>query len=435
MHPMGVLINERVLRRPVGSPAYAAVLLFAGALLVRILFNTQVVEMHEAGLELFPDGKDYDALGVSLAQGTGYAIHGTPNTFRPPGYPFFLAALYTVFGHSYAAVKVIQSVLGALTCLMILAIGQRLFTYRVGMIAAAIAAVYPFLILYTGFLLSESLFVFLSTVFLYVLVRVREHSAGKWVALGGLILGVMNLVRPVTLLFPVFLFFWAWIEFGTKKRAAVTACMMTIWMMIPIVPWMARNYTVTHSYMLIDDHHWLGLYIGNNRTILRDPGAIGGWLEPVRVEGFQPTFTADDYRSASLAFLREYLLHEPWELVRLEFYKLVRFWSVFPTSARTTYRDAIVSVCSYGLLLPLFAIGVVLSWRGPHKPWVLIVWILNFCLVTLITFGSTRFRAPVEPALILFGAFTLDWCWARFFGGWHAPEAKPPAASHRVCAR
>ena len=397
------------------------ILLFAGALLVRILFNVYITGIDNGGLELFPDGKDYDALGLSLAQGTGYAIHGTPNTFRPPGYPFFLAVLYTVFGHSYAAVKVVQSCLDALTCLMILFIGQRLFRTRVGVIASAIAVMYPFLVLYTGFLLSETLFVFLSTVFLYVLVRVRDHYAGKWLMLGGLILGMMNLIRPVTLLFPALLFCWAWIEFGTKERAAVTACMMTIWMMLPILPWMARNYAVTHSYMLIDDHHWLGLYIGNNRTILRDPEAIGGWLEPNRIEGFQPTFTADDFRSATLAFLRESLLHEPWELLRLEFYKLVRLWSVFPTSARTTYRDAIVSLFSYGLLLPLFAIGVVLSLRGPHKPWVLIFWILNFCLVTLIAFGSTRFRAPVEPALVLFGAFTLDWYWARFFGRGNAP--------------
>src|SRR5260370_11958368 len=114
MHQMVVLINERVPRRAVGSLVYVAVLRFVGALLVRILFNTQIVGMHEAGLELFPDGKDYDALGLSLAQGTGYTTYDTPNTFRPPGHPFFLAALYTVFGHSYAAVKVIQSVLCAL---------------------------------------------------------------------------------------------------------------------------------------------------------------------------------------------------------------------------------------------------------------------------------------------------------------------------------
>ncbi len=407
------LVNAGASERMVESPAWVAVLVVAAAFLVRILFNVYIIGMQEAGLELFPDGKDYDALGRSLATGSGFAIQGVPNTFRPPGYPFFLAALYMIFGHSYAAVKIAQSLLGALTCLMIFLIGQRLFSRRVGVIAATLATVYPFLVLYAGFLLSETLFVFLSTVFLYALVRLRERYASKWVALGGLVLGVMNLIRPVTLLIPAFLFFWAWIELGTKRKAAVIAGLLTIWMMVPILPWTVRNYVVTHSCILIEDHHWLGMYIGNNRTILRHPEAIGGWLEPEQIEGFKPPFTTEDYRSASLSFLKQYLLQEPLELLRLEAHKLKRFWSVFPTSSRTTYRDAMVSVFSYGLLLPLFVIGMILSLRNDQQSWILIIWIVNFCFVALIAFGTTRFRAPVEPAIVLFASLALEkgWVW------------------------
>jgi 4-amino-4-deoxy-L-arabinose transferase-like glycosyltransferase len=410
------LVNAGTSERIVESPAWAAVFIVAAALLVRILFNVYVVGMQQVGLELFPDGKDYDALGLSLATGTGFAIHGVPNTFRPPGYPLFLAALYKIFGHSYVAVKIAQSGLGALTCLMIFLIGQRLFSRRVGVFAATLAAVYPFLVLYAGFLLSETLFVFLSTVFLYMLVRLRERCASQWVALGGLVLGVMNLVRPVTLMIPALLFFWAWIEFGAKRKAVVIASLLAIWMMVPILPWTIRNYMVTHSYILIEDHHWLSMYVGNNRTILQNPGAIGGWLEPEQIEGFKPTFKTEDYRSATLSFLRQYLLHEPWELLRLEAHKLKRFWSIFPTSSRTTYRDTMVSVFSYGLLLPLFVIGMILSLRSDQRSWILIIWIVNFCFVTLIAFGTTRFRAPVEPAIILFAALALEKGWARLTG-------------------
>ena len=61
------------------------ILLFACALLVRILFNVYVTGIDNAGLDLYPDGKDYDALGWSLATGSGYEINHAPNTFRPPG--------------------------------------------------------------------------------------------------------------------------------------------------------------------------------------------------------------------------------------------------------------------------------------------------------------------------------------------------------------
>jgi len=308
----------------------APILLFACAFLVRILFNVYVTGIDNAGLELFPDGKDYDALGWSLANGSGYELNQAPNTSRPPGYPLFLAAVYVLFGHSHAAVKILQSLIGALTCVIILMIGERLFSRRVGVIASVIAAVYPFLVVYAGFLLSESVFVFLSTVFLYALLRLREHSTWQWVALAGLVLGVMNLTRPVTLLLPGLLFVWLWIEMG-KRRAAVLAGLLALWMMVPIVPWAVRNYIVAHSFILIDDHNWVTLYAANNSKILKDPEKIGGWAEPGYLE---------DYRSAYLTFIRRTVVQEPMEMVRLEFYKLVRFWSVVPTSSRTTARDA-----------------------------------------------------------------------------------------------
>ncbi len=407
MSRVEVLTNDGASERVAESPAWVAILIVAAAFLVRVLFNVYVVGMQQVGLELFPDGKDYDALGLSLAAGTGFAIHSVPNTFRPPGYPLFLAALYMIFGHSYVAVKIAQSLLGALTCLMIFLIGQRLFSKRVGVIAATIATVYPLLVVYTGFLLSEALFVFLSTLFLYALVRFRECTSRRWIAAAGLVLGIMNLTRPVTLLLPAVLFVCFWIELKAKRRAAMIAGMLALWMLIPIMPWTIRNYTVRQAFILIADHQWVALYSANNRKILHDPDKIGGWIQP---EG------GEDYRAEYLAFMQDMLVHEPLEFLRLEFHKLHRFWSIVPTSSKTTSRDTIVSLFSYGLLLPLSVAGMVLSLKSPPVPWILYFWVLHFCLMALIVYGSTRLRAPVEPVLILFGALAVDKGWLKVVG-------------------
>jgi len=380
----------------------AIVAVFAGALLVRILFNVYLVGMDNPGFALFPDGEEYDALARSLAAGTGFEVDHAPNTFRPPGYPFFLAAIYALGGLSYPAVKIVQSAIGALTCVIILLIGERLFSRRVGVIAASIAAVYPFLVVYTGFLLSETVFVFLSSVFLYALARLREKCSVGWAAFAGLILGLMNLTRPMTLLLPILLLFWAWIEFGDKRRAVVIVGIIAGVMLLSMAPWVLRNYRVTNSFILVTGHNWERLYAGNNPAILRDSEAIGGSIDPERVE---------DYRAAYLSFMGRLLRHEPLELLRLEGHKLKRFWSVLP---KTSERDRIVSACSYGLLLPLFIVGMYLSLRSQQKPWILFAWILNFCLMALITHGSTRFRLPVEPAVILFASLTLERLWLTF---------------------
>jgi 4-amino-4-deoxy-L-arabinose transferase-like glycosyltransferase len=378
------------------------VAVFVGALIVRILFNVLVVGMDKPGFALFPDGEEYDAIARSLAAGTGFEVAHAPNTFRPPGYPFFLAAIYVLVGHSYPAVKIVQSAVGALTCVMVWLIGERLFSKRVGVIASSIAAVYPFLVVYTGFLLSETVFVFLSSVFLYALVRLREEDNAWWTAFAGFILGLMNLTRPMALLLPALLLVWAWIEFGDKRKAVVIVGIIAGMMLLPMTPWAVRNYMVTNSFILVAGHNWAGLYAGNNPAILRDPEAIGGSIQPERLE---------DYRAAYLSFLSHSLRHEPLELLRLEGHKLKRFWSVFP---KTSERDRIISAFSYGLLLPLFIVGMFLSLRSHRKPWILFAWILNFCLMTLITHGSTRFRLPVEPAVILFGSLTLERVWMKF---------------------
>ena len=380
-----------------------AILVIFTAFLVRILFNVYVVGIEEPGLGVFPDSKEYDALGWSLASGRGFGIDEVPSTYRAPGYPFFLSIIYVLFGHSYAAVKIIQSLIGSLTCLFVFLIGERLFTKRVGVIAAGVAAVYPYLVVYTGVLLSETLFVFLSMGFLYLLVRLSPAFTWWQAGSAGLLLGAMNLTRPVILLFPIFLFFWGWARFGTKVKAAILTGVVLGSMCLVVLPWTLRNYLVTGSFVLIAAHPiWGALYGANNPTIVQDPDTIGGWVPPDQME---------DPRSAYLSFMRHYFLHEPLELLRLELHKLKRFWSVFP---KTTYRDRVISLFSYGLLLPLFLTGVVLSLQLPEKPWILLTWILYFNLIALVFYGSTRFRLPVEPVLILFGAFALDRFAVRF---------------------
>jgi len=225
--------------------------LFVAALIVRLLFNAVVIGMEVPTQDTFSDWKEYDLVGLSLASGTGFTIYGQPYLIHPPGYPLFLGVLYLLFGHSYAAVKVAQSLLGALTCVLILLIGERVFTKRVGLVAAAIAAVYPHLVYYTGLLMSEVLFVFLSTLFLYALAMLRENFTLRRMAFAGVILGLASLTRPMLMFIPALLLFWVWIECRSTKRALVVTATLWLWMVVVILPWTVRNYVVTGSVVPI----------------------------------------------------------------------------------------------------------------------------------------------------------------------------------------
>ncbi len=400
--------------------------LFVAALLVRLLFNGLVIGMEVPTQDTFSDWKEYDMVGLSVASGTGFTIFGQPYLIHPPGYPLFLGILYLLFGHSYAAVKVAQSLLGALTCVVILLIGERLFTKRVGMVAAAIAAVYPHLVYYTGILMSETLFLFLSMLFLWALAMLREDFSLRRSAYAGAVLGVASLTRPMLMFIPALLLFWIWIECRSSKRALVLTATLWLWMAVVILPWTVRNYVVTGSFVPIVATHWVTLYGANNPVILENPDAVGGWVDP---EPMSP----EQYRAAYVAFMSEMLFHRPLDFVKLELHKLKRFWSLFPRT-QTPRRDALINLLSYGWLLPLFLVGMALAARVPPTPWILYLWVAYFCLLTLVMHGTTRYRLPVDPVIILFAAFTLERMWVRTGLGprlqdWRNRSSQSPGAT------
>ena len=71
-----------------------AVLLLAAALVLRLAYVDAT-----PGYALRHDAVDYDVHARSIAQGEGFSktlAHGRPTAFRPPGYPYFLGAVYHV---------------------------------------------------------------------------------------------------------------------------------------------------------------------------------------------------------------------------------------------------------------------------------------------------------------------------------------------------
>ena len=122
-------------------------LLFAAALGIRLVANA-------APPPLRGDAVSHEAKALSLLQGKGYAMQGVLTSFKPPGYPAFLAILYRVFGHDHRTVVWVQSLLGALTCLIVVAIGGRLGFPLLGLMGGAFAAVSASLVRGCGLLVS-----------------------------------------------------------------------------------------------------------------------------------------------------------------------------------------------------------------------------------------------------------------------------------------
>ncbi|MBI5242340.1 MAG: glycosyltransferase family 39 protein [Elusimicrobia bacterium] len=216
---------------------HALSLMFAAALALRIGYALTFSPAPAPG-----DASQYDAIGWRLASGGGFSIEpGVPTPVRAPGYPFFLAALYRFFGHSPLAALLAQALLGGLICLLIYDIAKRLFDERTALLGAWFTALFPVSVVYSGLLLSETLFAFLFILSIAFFARSEDGEKRGALMLSGAALGLATLTRPTTLLFP-FGIGLALLASGARhpfKKLILVGLAFAV----PIIPWTARNWS------------------------------------------------------------------------------------------------------------------------------------------------------------------------------------------------
>jgi len=180
---MGVLANRGLL---------AGLLLLALALRIGALWLW-------GGAPPEKDALEYHSIAMNMLSGFGYSIQAdVPTSLRPPVYPTFLAAVYSLFGPEYRHVLYVQALMHALLVLPLYWLGKRLSgSSVVGLLAAALFAVHPSFEIISR-LYAENLLVPLLLLFLFLMQQAMSAERhGLIYALGaGLTVGLMGLTKP-----------------------------------------------------------------------------------------------------------------------------------------------------------------------------------------------------------------------------------------------
>ena len=226
-------------------------LLLCVALAVRILFFLFVrpwdpVVARDVVLQV--DAGEYHDLATTLEHHHRFArtAEAAPNAYRTPGYPAFIAAVYSIGGDRPWVVLLAQIVLDAMTSMMIFLMISATMDYRSGLVGAAAYALDPFLVQSSVSLLSDTLFVFLCVLgalfFSKAIARRFAWDSRGQLVLAAAVWGLATLVRPTTqffvLLIPVLIL---WIGRKSIRHAAKSAGAFAIVFVLVIAPWVARN--------------------------------------------------------------------------------------------------------------------------------------------------------------------------------------------------
>jgi tetratricopeptide (TPR) repeat protein len=368
--------------------------------------------------QLIMDSEEYDRWAREIADGRWL---GSEVFFQAPLYPYFLAVVYTFFGHSLDAVYLIQILLSLLGIYALYRAGKRIAGEKVGLIAAALSGLYGVYLFYDVQLLKESLAVTLVCLLLWALVEAREKKGlGLWVW-GGVICGFLSLLRENMLLIVPFLILLA---IRPKERFSaffLRGLVFLLGVTIVLIPVAYRNWKVGGNFLPTTFQGGVNFYIGNN------PQADGTYqplspgkqvpayerTEPIRLAEKETGRTLEPYEVSNFWLNKslDWAKKNPADYVKLQVKKARMFWSWYEWPDAVDYYY--VKQTSVIYKLPLFEFGsisllaLIGLWfvrRRLRIFFPVLLFVLMWMASTVVFFLFSRYRLPAVPGLILIGA-------------------------------
>jgi 4-amino-4-deoxy-L-arabinose transferase-like glycosyltransferase len=423
-------VSDRRLTFPV-----ALGLIVAAAVIVRVIY-TVTLAPPAPGVN---DSFWYRSVAQGIADGRGFVtpvgyvfspgFHYASTAQHPPAYAVLLAVFEGVHITGDTAQRLVGSLLGGATVLGVGLLGRRGGGPAVGLAAAAVAAVYPLLVVADGALLSETLYGPIVALLLLAAWRLAEHATSRRAALLGALVGLATLTRSEALLLVVFLALpLAWRGGGSGRLLRMAATVAAT--VVVLAPWVVRNW-ITFDRPLLSTNDGTTIAWTNCAATYHGPDLGYKSLSCVHPESGDEAEQAAAQRKQGTDYAKAHLGRLPVVVAA----RVAGTWSLYRPFRVTDPGRAFVmvkaGVIMYWVLLALAIPGIV-ALRRHGAP--LLILLAPFLVVTLTAAGSYaslrgRFLAEV-PLTVLAGA-GLVWLVRTLSAAWgrRAPAGSAPAPS------
>ena len=408
------------------SDRSVALAIFACAFILRAL-HLHALSIHDPFYTIASvDGAVYDEWARELAAGNW---RGEGVLFLGPLYPIFMAAIYSLFGASLPAVKMVQVVLGAVSCVLVWGLAKELFDRRVAALTGFASILYGMHVFYGGTTMIVNLQVPLIVGLAWAAIRaLRRPTFGGW-ALCGLLLGLSALARQTALLVAPVLALW--VLFGMRGedsfgRRFAFGSTFGIVICALIFPFTIKNYVVGDDLVLLNSTGGANFYMGNqshadgtwqipsigwnarvdNPRTMRD--AFTGIAERETGQALKPSEVSSYWFGRGIDEIRA----DPLRWARLEFRKAALF-----VNAHEVWNNRSVEVSkhfswvlrlpllSFGFVAPFALLGLILT-AGRWRELLPVHAVIGaYLIAALLFFVLSRYRMPATFLMLPFAAF------------------------------
>lgn len=359
------------------------------------------------------DAGAYDEIAWNLAQGQGYRefLEGPLNEDHGiiragPGYEFFLAGVYKIFGHHYGVIWFFQSLFHALSAFLVFLISKKILRHEkantIALLGMVFYGFFPDLIIATSMLLTETLALFLFVLCVFIFLKYIDVQKRESVFLLGVLIPFMVLVRSqLGLIILPLLIFWI-----LKKRWSHIIIFFILFIIV-LTPWTLRNYQVFEKIIPTT------VLLGNNLAMGNHPGATGEQMDTPYLP-LDELFIDNNYIKGdelALKFALNFIINNPLEFAKITLYRASTYFSFArPTgfwpnfSALNKVLTLIFSSIYSFFMFVLGIAGILFSLKNRNKDlffkekllYTLFVVVLMPLSVIFIVV-ETRYRYPIYP--------------------------------------
>jgi hypothetical protein len=382
----------------------------------------------------FADMKFYSDWALRISHGhltTGESFYGLP------GYAYFLALIYSLFGFDPFLVGILQAAAEGATAAILFQIGVELFAGNpgsewkgrwVGGLAAIAWALFEPAQAFSIILMPASWLVLAYWGCVLWMVKTRGQSASWWKPwlVFGLIIGAMSMmIATILFLLPLAMVAIAQrVRGGAAKALALATLLLGVF--AGMSPCWLHNRLIAHEPVLLSAHSGLNFFIGNNEisngypkmppgmrasqeNMLRDSITLAQKATGRRLQHYE----VSQYWSEKA---NDYISHHTSDWLRLMGRKFRNFWNAYQ------YDDlSLVTHFSQDwILLPGLRFGVVAALglagmlvagvRYSPSRWVIAAVLLHMAALMSV-FVTERYRLAAAPGLCVLSAILVIDLW------------------------
>lgn len=368
-----------------------------------------LIFMYGNQLTLSSDDLNYVKSAVVLMKTGVFTFHNynEPTVFIMPLYPFFLAAVFKIFGYGLyglQVVRLIQAIFSCLTIVLVYLIGKFYFNEKIAIIAAAMMAFYIPNIVTIGYMLTETLFTTLLCLLIYLSLKYLQNPSYLRFAVLGVIWTLATLCRPTIALYPILLLFYILIFLRMKLLKTIQyGCIMLGIFIIIMSPWWLRNYREYGELIPLAASSGNPMLQGTYVDYKQTPENIVYYSLGKNAFETNKSETETAIARIKNEFRKDFWGYLGWYTLGKTYY----LWhTVFYWKAFFGIGIEIVQVSHYFILLGFCGIFV-LSFKNILRYVLPISVLVYFNIVHCVYMAFDRYAFPLLPLLAVFSAYFI----------------------------